>query len=149
MPDECLEAGVAGVVVVGPVEGASGRRRGGGWRRCDCLPLLVEAVGGSYTEFGRISGASGVPAVLGWEFHETQWHGSNEQFADRLVDVETIYTTDDPDILNELIEKYSLTMLVVGPRERTTYGNIDMALFDTLGDRIIERGSFTVFSIEK
>ena len=111
--------------------------------------VLVEAVGGSYTEFGRISGASGVPAVLGWEFHETQWHGSNEQFADRLVDVETIYTTDDPDILNELIEKYSLTMLVVGPRERTTYGNIDMALFDTLGDRIIERGSFTVFSIEK
>jgi len=111
--------------------------------------VIVEAVGGSYSEFGRIAGASGVPTVLGWTFHETQWHGSNELFVDREVDVRTLYTSDDSGEIQQMIDKYSLTMVVVGPRERSTYGNIDMAMFDTLGDRIIEHGSFTVFRINK
>lgn len=109
--------------------------------------ILVEAIGGSYTEFARISEASGVPTILGWTFHETQWHGDNDRFSDREEDVRSIYTTTDSTELQRLIDKYSLTMVVVGPRERSTYGNIDMAMFDTLGDRIIEHGLFTVFSI--
>lgn len=109
--------------------------------------VILEAVGGSYSEFGRISEASGVPTVIGWTFHETQWHGSNESFADREEDVRSIYTSDQTDEIRQLLDKYELTMVVVGPRERSTYGNIDMAIFDTLGDRIIERGPFTVFEI--
>jgi len=38
-------------------------------------------------------------------------------------------------------------MVVVGPRERSTYGNIVTGMFDTLGDRVIEHGLYTVFSI--
>ena len=110
--------------------------------------VLVEAVGGSYTDFARISEASGVPAVIGWVFHETQWHGSDELFADRENDVRDIYTTEDSAELKRLTSKYGLTMVVVGPRERSTYGNIDLAMFDTLGDRIIEHGKYTVFSID-
>ncbi len=109
--------------------------------------VLVEAVGGSYSEFARISGSSGVPTVLGWIFHETQWRGGDDLFSDRESDVRTIYTTSDTNELQELIDKYELTMVVVGPRERSTYGNIDMAMFDTIGDRIIEYGSYTVFRI--
>jgi len=111
--------------------------------------VLVEAVGGSYSEYARISGSSGVPALLGWAFHETQWHGSNDLFADREEDVRTIYTTSDVDVLRQLVDKYQLTMLVVGPRETSTYGNIDMTMFDTLGHRIIEHGEYTVFSTIK
>ena len=114
--------------------------------------VLVEAVaelGGSYTDYGRIAGSSGVPTILGWVGHERQWHGNDDSFVDRQGDVETIYTTDDENELRGLIDKYSLTMVVVGPREITTYGNIDMTLFDTLGDRIIEHGEFTVFSINR
>ncbi len=115
----------------------------------DSSDVLVEATGDSYTDHARISGSSGVPAVLGWEFHEKQWHGSDELFVDRRDDVESIYTTSDEQELRQLIDKYALTMVVVGPRERSTYGNIDMTMFDTLGDRIIEHGAYTVFSINK
>jgi len=111
--------------------------------------VLVEAVGDSYSEYSRISETSGVPTLLGWEFHERQWHGSDELFADRVGDIETIYTTRDEQELRQLIDKYSLTMVVVGPRERSTYRNIKMSLFDTLGDRIIEHGAYTVFSTNK
>jgi len=109
--------------------------------------VLVEAVGGSYSDFGRISEGSGVPTVIGWVFHETQWHGGNELFEDREDDVRKIYTTEDRDELLRLVAKYDLTMVVVGPRETSTYGNIDLGMFDTLGDRIIEHGKYTVFSI--
>jgi len=111
--------------------------------------VLVEAVGGSYSEYSRISGSTGVPTPLGWEFHEKQWHGSTDLFSDRKSDLETLYTTNDRSEIDEIIAKYSLTMVVVGPRERSTYGNIDMTMFDTIGDRIIEHGFYTVFSINK
>ena len=111
--------------------------------------VLVEAVGGSYSEYSRISGSTGVPTPLGWEFHEKQWHGNTDLFSDRKSDVETLYTTDDKSEIYEIIAKYSLTMVVVGPRERSTYGNINMTMFDTIGDRIIEHGFYTVFSINK
>ena len=110
---------------------------------------MVEAVGGSYSDHGRIAGSSGVPAIFGWTFHEKQWHGSDEGFADREGDVEAIYTTDSEDELRELIEKYSLTILVVGPREKAAYGNINFSLFDTLGHRIIEQGDYTVFNFNR
>lgn len=118
----------------------------------DTEDVLVEAVaelGGSYTDYGRIAGSTGVPTIIGWLGHERQWHGTDELFVDRQGDVETIYTTDNEQDLRELIDKYSLTMVVVGPRERSTYGNIDMSMFDTLGDRIIEHGDFTVFNINR
>jgi len=115
----------------------------------DSDDILVEAVGGSYTDFGRIAGSSGVPTLLGWTFHETQWHGSDELFQGREEDVRTIYTTSDQDELQSLIDNYDLTIVVVGPRETSTYGNIDLAMFDTLGDRIIEHGDYTVFSTNK
>ncbi|MDD9923739.1 MAG: hypothetical protein OXQ92_15890, partial [Boseongicola sp.] len=109
--------------------------------------VLAEAVGGSYTDFGRIAGSSGVPTVIGWTFHQTQWHGSNDLFKDREDDVETLYTSDDEQEIRNLIDKYKLTLLVVGPRERSTYGNTSIRMFDTLGDRIIEHGNYTVFRV--
>jgi len=110
--------------------------------------ILVESVGGSYTDHGRVAGYSGVPGVLGWKGHEVQWHGDDVVFNDREQDVETIFTTTDREELSSLIDKYSLTMVVVGPRERSSYGNIDMSMFDTLGDRVIENGSYTIFKID-
>ncbi|MDA1279248.1 MAG: DUF2298 domain-containing protein [Chloroflexi bacterium] len=111
--------------------------------------VLVEAVGGSYSEHGRISGSSGVPTIIGWVFHEKQWHGTDESFRDREKDVETIYTTENAQVLRDLINRYSVTMVVVGPRERVAYGNIALDMFDTLGDRIIERGDYTVFAVSQ
>ena len=115
----------------------------------DVLVEAVDKLGGDWTDYGRIAGSTGVPTIMGWLGHERQWHGTDELFADRQRDVEKIYTTGNEKELRDLIEKYSLTMVVVGPREMSTYGNIDMSMFDTLGDRIIELGDFTVFSINR
>jgi YYY domain-containing protein len=110
--------------------------------------VLLEAAGSSYQETSRISATTGVPTVIGWEFHEKQWHGAGFDPSQRVKDVESIYNGSDVEHVESLISKYGITLLVVGPRERAAYNNIDISIFDTLGDRVIEKGAFTVFRIE-
>ncbi len=54
---------------------------------------IVEAVGDSYSEYGRISSSTGIPTVLGWKFHEEQWRGSRKLFEGREEDVRALYQT--------------------------------------------------------
>ena len=38
-------------------------------------PVVVEAVGGDYSEHARVSTFSGLPTLIGWVGHELQWRG--------------------------------------------------------------------------
>jgi YYY domain-containing protein len=92
-------------------------------------PVILEAVGGSYTEFARISANTGLPTVVGWPGHESQWRGKGDEAGQRQQDVETIYRTSDPEVARELLREYGVTYVYVGELERQTYGSAgDMAL---------------------
>lgn len=81
---------------------------------------LVEAVGGDYTYYGRISSFTGIPAVIGWQFHEYMWRGDTDDgYGRRAADVRTIY--EDPGKTIPLMEKYNATILYVGDLERESY----------------------------
>ena len=41
----------------------------------DGTPTIVEAVGGQYSAYGRISASTGIPTLLGWAGHQYQWRG--------------------------------------------------------------------------
>ena len=84
---------------------------------------IVEAVDNGYSNYGRISGATGRATVLGWEGHQKQWRGDDSAFAGRSHDVETIYQGTDGAETRRLLELYGVRWLVVGPRERDTYGD--------------------------
>ena len=84
---------------------------------------IVEAVGDGYSNYGRISGATGRATVLGWEGHQQQWRGDDSAFAGRSHDVETIYQGTDGAETRRLLEFYGVRWLVAGPRERDTYGD--------------------------
>ena len=83
---------------------------------------IVEAVGGSYTDHGRISSSTGLPTILGWPGHEHQWRGSTREFDGREGDVERIYTADDSATVHRLLETYDVRYVYVGARERARYG---------------------------
>ena len=97
---------------------------------------VLEAVGGDYTSFGRISGSTGVPTVLGWPGHEVQWRGSGDALAGREHDVRRIYETADTAEAENLLEKYAVDYVYVGPRERQVYGNDGMVKFALFMDRV-------------
>jgi uncharacterized membrane protein len=85
--------------------------------------VILEAVGGSYTEFARISTHTGFPTVLGWVYHEVQWRGENHRLfiGTREDDVRRIYEARDPGEMLALIDLYDIDYVYVGPRERSTY----------------------------
>ena len=45
--------------------------------------VVVEAVGGQYSEFGRVAVQTGIPTLLGWGGHELQWRGNGDEAARR------------------------------------------------------------------
>ena len=90
-----------------------------------------------------------VPTVLGWPGHEHQWRGTLEAFAGREADVETIYRTPDSDEASRLLDKYGVTYVVAGPRERSQYGAAPLGKFDKIGDRVFENNGTLIFRIRE
>ena len=96
------------------------------WLRTQPEPgRIVEAVGDGYSDYGRISASTGRATVLGWEGHQHQWRGDDQQplLEGRRHDVETIYSGEDNAEVLRLLQRYAVRWLVVGPRERDTYGS--------------------------
>lgn len=81
---------------------------------------VVEAEGGDYTYFGRVSSFTGIPTIIGWPFHEYMWRtDTNGWYGKRLSDVRTIY--ENPAMTRELMRQYNMTHLYVGDLERERY----------------------------
>ena len=93
------------------------------WLNSEAEPgRILEAVGDGYSNYGRISGATGRATVLSWEGHQQQWRGDDSAFAGRSHDVETIYQGTDGAETRRLLGVYGVRWLIVGPRERDSYG---------------------------
>jgi uncharacterized membrane protein len=83
--------------------------------------VVAEAVGGSYTVYGRASTMSGQPTVLGWDFHETQWRGGGDETGSRQVDVQRLYCTRNWEEAEPIIRQYHIRYIFLGNLERSTY----------------------------
>jgi len=82
--------------------------------------IIVEAEGGDYTYFSRISSFTGIPGIIGMPFHEYMWRSDDTGwFSSRLADVKSIY--EDPEKTIPLMKKYNATLLYVGDAERERY----------------------------
>ncbi len=93
------------------------------WLRDEAEPgRIVEAVGDDYTDYGRISAATGRAGVLGWKGHEIQWRGSHQAFAGREEAIAAIYSGHYPGEARRLLQHYGVRYVYLGDRERQTYG---------------------------
>ena len=108
--------------------------------------VVLEAVGDDYSAFGhgRISTFTGLPTVMGWTGHELQWaHDPGT----RRKDVETIYRAPTAEAARPLLDRYGVRYVVVGPIERTTYGDTGVAKWDELGRRVFDRDGTTIWEL--
>ena len=82
--------------------------------------IIVEAEGGDYTYYSRISSFTGIPGIIGMPFHEYMWRSDDTGwYSSRIADVRSIY--EDPEKTVILMEKYHATLLYVGDAERERY----------------------------
>ena len=111
-------------------------------------PVILEAVGDSYTTFNHVSSATGLPTVQGWIVHEWLWRGGYDAPAARQKDVETIYTSTNLDEVKDLISKYNIQYIFIGAKEYEKYENLDPKRFEKLGGKIVfQSGQTTIYQL--
>jgi uncharacterized membrane protein len=92
-----------------------------GWLGASEEGVVAEAVGGSYSGYARVSTLSGQPTVLGWPGHESQWRGGSREMGTREMDIERLYCSRSWEEAQEIIDRYGIRYIYIGPLERQTY----------------------------
>jgi YYY domain-containing protein len=84
----------------------------------DGTPVIAEASIGPYRCNGsRISAATGLPTIIGWERHQQQQRYPDTLPA-RVADVRTLYTSENVAEKADILRRYNVEYVVVGELER-------------------------------
>lgn len=113
-------------------------------------PVILEAPGDRYRAYiyeGRVSAFTGLPTLLGWGGHEHQWRGDYAEPARREPDIQTLYTTPDPDQALTLLRQYGIQYVYVGLLEQSRYPPEGLAKFAQIGEIIYDANGVKIFRI--
>ena len=93
------------------------------WLRENAAPgsVLLEAQRPLYQWGGRISWHTGLPTVLGWDWHMRQqrpWPGGETPVFKRQMDIDRFFREADTTVL----DRYQVDYVILGQLERVTYG---------------------------
>lgn len=118
-------------------------------------PVIVEAVGGEYSQFGRISVFTGLPTPVQWPGHEYQWRvtwlknsAHDLDFSRREGDVTTIYTDARPDVVLSMMARYHAEYLYVGPLEYAKYPGANLHRFSTFMQTVYSADGVTIYKVK-
>ena len=117
-----------------------------GWLQVAPIGVVAEAVGGSYSQFARISANSGNPTVLGWPGHESQWRGGATEMGTRERDIEILYSTRDWREAERILAMYDIRYVYVGALERTTYP-VNERKFQQHLSSVYSEGAVTIYEV--
>ncbi|MBN1263296.1 MAG: hypothetical protein JW991_02975 [Candidatus Pacebacteria bacterium] len=110
-------------------------------------PIIVEAVGDSYTDYARVSANTGLPTILGWRVHEWLWRGTYDISSQRDQEVIKIYTSPDRQEVKDLLGKYQVKYVFVGTLEKQAYPQLDEANLASLGKIVFISGETRIYQI--
>lgn len=97
-------------------------------------PVVLEANGDSYSDYERVSAMTGLPTILGWYVHEWLWRGGIEDLNLRGAEVETIYTSTDQAVIENLLRTYQVEYIFVGSMEREKYPQLNEEMIQAQGE---------------
>ena len=116
------------------------------WLKSQPMGVVAEAVGGSYTEYARVSEQTGFPTVLGWPFHEYQWRGGYTEVGNREQDIKTLYETNDWIQADTIIAEYNIRYIYVGYLENSSY-HVSSSKFDQNLQVVYQNQSVTIYEV--
>ncbi len=111
-------------------------------------PVVLEAPGDhfqSYVYAARVSAHTGLPTVLGWAGHELQWRGDYTLQAEREQDIAALFGTPSLEKTEDLLDKYAIRFVYIGPLERERYPAPTLAKFATLMEAVYDTGAVTIY----
>ena len=102
-------------------------------------PVIVEAVTPEYRWGGRVAIQTGLPTVLGWNWHQRQQRGVFEsEVWTRQRAVERFYQTTDAGEALEFLREYGVEYVYLGQVERLYYEPRGMAKFAEMEGETLE-----------
>jgi YYY domain-containing protein len=102
-------------------------------------PTIIEGLGfREYLWSNRISVYTGLPAVVGWRWHQVQQRMVMPPFTveNRQQDVNTFYNTQSPEIALNILKRYEVDYVILAPYERAYMLPEGAGKFE----RMVERG---------
>ncbi|MGQ9683910.1 MAG: DUF2298 domain-containing protein [Anaerolineae bacterium] len=118
-------------------------------------PVILEAVTPLYRWGSRVSVYTGLPTVLGWDWHQKQQRAvvSGEVVDWRVADVQRMYDSLDETELRQLLASYHVHYVYVGELERAYYSPEGLAKFDrlagTLFDVVYRKGPVAIYRVRQ
>jgi uncharacterized membrane protein len=99
-------------------------------------PVILEGHAPEYRWGARYSINTGLPTVLGWNWHQRQQRAAanDREVWDRAEDIAYIYNEIVPALVEPMLDKYNVRYIVVGPLERAYYLRIGLNKFETMAD---------------
>lgn len=113
--------------------------------------VILEAPGSGYAAYqytGRISALTGIPTLLGWGGHQSQWRGNYDEPARREPDIDAIYNTPDPVQAQQLLKKYGVNYVYVGALERERYSPQGLKKFDQMMPVVFQKDDVTIYQFQ-
>ncbi len=118
-------------------------------------PVIVE---GNVTEYRwgtRYTIYTGLPGVVGWNWHQRQQRGvvSAEDVQKRVDEVGVFYNSVDKDLVKRFLTKYNVKYIVVGQMERAIYspeGILKFSSFDgILWRQVYHDGNTKIYKVNE
>jgi YYY domain-containing protein len=85
-------------------------------------PVVAEAWGDAYGEYGRVSMNTGLPTIVGWDYHVYQRAHDWPSIEAHKADVARLYLAQDADGVREVLDRHAVRYVYVGEMEERTYG---------------------------
>ncbi len=85
-------------------------------------PTIAEAFGPSYGPYARVSSMTGLPAVIGWEYHVYQHGHGWDQIKERERAMGVLYQSRNPHQIARILDHYHIRFMILGTLEKKTYG---------------------------
>ena len=119
-------------------------------------PVIVETNTVEYRWGTRFTIYTGLPGVVGWNWHQRQQRGGvvpTTWVTDRVDEIGAFYNTDDRQLTEDFIHKYNVSYIIVGQLEEAYYSGVGLAKFmawnGDLWTEVYHQGQTTIYKVLK
>jgi YYY domain-containing protein len=117
-------------------------------------PVILEGQAYEYRWGNRFTIYTGLPGVVGWNYHQRQQHAVlvDNRVQERVDSVNEFYNTSDLDFVKQFLEKYKVAYIIVGQLEARFYpggGLQKFSLYDgQLWDKVYSSGQTSIYQVK-
>jgi uncharacterized membrane protein len=115
-------------------------------------PVIVEANCPEYRWCTRFTIYTGLPGVVGWNWHQRQQRTLTPQLVeDRVSAINSFYTTTNLEAASDFLRKYNVRYIIVGQLEGAEYPGAGLDKFaqnaGRLWDAVYRQGDTTIYEV--